>query len=121
MKPAKLNIRTCLACSNLWKIDREEKEMLDRFFILYDTGESLFKDIEKRENPHYPFESEYFLKFIEENGQTTVWNVRFLKPISVLKALNKENQIGLSFREHRGSRFNWVVISEWKERTNDGQ
>jgi len=35
MKLVKLPIRTMLACQNLWKIDKAEKDQLDRFFLLF--------------------------------------------------------------------------------------
>lgn len=114
MKTTTLPIRTQLVCQNLWKIDREEKELLDRFFLLYDSGESFFKDIEKREDPKYPYESEYFLKGVDAEDNT-IWNIRFLKPISALKKLNKE-QLALSFREHKASNFAWVVVNEWVDK-----
>lgn len=115
MKSDKLPIRTALACSNLWKIDKAEKELLDRFFILWDSGDQLFKDLEHRDNPRYPFESDYFLRLERDSN---LWNVRFLKQISYLKTLG-EQQIGLSFREHKLSHFHWVVITEWKEREKE--
>lgn len=112
MKPTKINIRTALACSNLWKIDKSEKDQLDRFFLLFDDGEHFFKDIEKREDPKYPYESEYFLK---NNDDNIVWNIRFLKSVRYLKTLGNQ-QIALSYREHKISHFNWIIVSEWKEK-----
>ena len=114
MKTTTLPIRTQLVCQNLWKIEREEKELLDRFFILYDSGESFFKDITKRENPRYPYESEYFLKGADD-GDNTSWNIRFLKPIEYLKKLGPQ-QLALSFREHKMSGLAWVVVNEWLEK-----
>lgn len=111
-----LPIRTALACSNLWKLEAEEKDLLNRFFILWDDGEHLFKDLKKRNDPQYPYQSEYFLTLGE--GDNAIWNVRFLKPISYLRKLGNQ-KIALSFREHKPSGFNWVIVTEWKEKELD--
>ena len=115
MKPEKLPIRTALACSNLWKIEKSERDLLDRFFILWDSGAQFLKDIRKREAPRYPYESEYFLQLEEE---ATIWNIKFLKPIAVIEKL-QDNQLALSFREHKQSNFHWLVVTEWKDRERE--
>jgi len=101
-----------LACQNLWKIDKAEKDQLDRFFLLFDNGPQFFKDIEHREDPKFPYESEYFIKLEDD---TATWNIRFLKPLTTLKALG-DKQVALSFREHKLSNFHWVVVTQWLER-----
>jgi len=46
---------------------------------------------------------------------TATWNIRFLKPLTTLKALG-DKQVALSFREHKLSNFHWVVVTQWLER-----
>jgi len=59
MKLVKLPIVQCLLCQNLWKIDKAEKDQLDRYLSSLDNGPQFFKDIEQEKIQSFPYESEY--------------------------------------------------------------
>lgn len=102
MSKRDLSTREACILSGLWIITGEERDKLDRFFLLFDHYDNLHKDLS--------FSKENVCYFLSHEG--IEWKVRFMSPMPrIMTAAN----LGLSFRFNKASNFYWVVIKEWKE------
>lgn len=100
-KPA-LSLRDKAILAALWIITKEERDKLDRFFLVHDTWTELKEDIS--------FSEEEVCYFIEHEG--VQYKIVFMTPLHRIKVAT---ELGLSFRQNRISNFNVVLIKEWRD------
>lgn len=104
MSKKALSLREKAIIGSLWIITQEERDKLDRFFLLHDTWEELKKDVS--------FSEEEVAYFIEHEG--TQYKIVFMTPLHRVRIAP---ELGLSFRMNRMSNFYTVLIKEWREAT----
>ena len=104
--PKVLSIREKAIISAVWIITHEERNRLDRFFLMHDTWDGLKTDLIRNDN-----EQSWFL---QENGQQ--YKVVFMEPLTKIQEAKK---LGLSFRQCRKVQFAVVLIKSWAETTED--
>lgn len=95
MPKAKLTDRQRAILGNVWKITEEEKNLLDRFFLIKDEGKTIMQDIANNCLIH----------------EGKMYRVRycFPKPKMFSAAL-----VGMSFRTNEASKFAVVCLNIWR-------
>jgi len=102
MSKKSLTLREKAIIGQLWIISLDERDRLDRFFLLHDSWEELKKDIS--------FSEEQVCYFLQHEGQN--FQIVFMTPLHRIKVTK---ELGLSFRQNWMSSFHVVLIKEWRE------
>lgn len=103
MSKQKLSVRQEAILRYVWVLNYVEKNLMDRFFLLHDTWESIEKGIVPSE--------EHACMFLREEGEE--YTVILLDPLPRLRAVQ---ELGLSFRVNYASGMKVVLIKVWEEK-----
>lgn len=83
-----------------WKINKEEREKLDRFFLVHGDWMGISDD--------FTYDEVEYKRFLVHEGKE--YEVILMKPVRILRTAR---QLGLSFRVHNATGIRVVLINEW--------
>jgi hypothetical protein len=95
-----ISARQQAVLSCCWVINKDERDTLDKFFLVNETWANIEPDLRASED--------HVCMFLEQEG--TEYEVVFMSPLPKLRAAAL---LGLSFRQNYRSNFACVLIKEW--------